>query len=463
MRLESAPGRLQVGRLRSTCAATSGGKNGEPIRTGPRQSGWPRLGPLSPVLVIGSGPGGATAAVELARRGVPVTLIEWGQAAPLSGTFLDMARIAALPGRSAFFSSDGSALFRGIGVGGTTLVNYATAFAPPLNRLAALGVDLAPALAEVRRELPAAPLPDGLVGPMARRVEAAAQALGLPWQRFDKLIDPTRCRSGCWRCSYGCPFGAKWSARNLVDQACAAGATLLTGCRVTRVLTGGPRVTGIEYLRGGRLERRYADTVILAAGGIGSPRLLATAGLAPLPGLFVDPVRAVMGCVPDLDGGAEVPMVGGLHRDDGLMLADMTLPKALYQAFAAQAGHFGKLLAHRRVLTLMVKIADARSGKLGRRWVNKPLGAGERERLRQGETLAGEILRHAGATEVFASRPFAAHPGGSAAIGEVVDANLETARRGLYVCDASVLPAPWGLPPTLTLVCLAKRLAARLA
>jgi choline dehydrogenase-like flavoprotein len=45
----------------------------------------------------------------------------------------------------------------------------------------------------------------------------------------------------------------------------------------------------------------------------------------------------------------------------------------------------------------------------------------------------------------------------------VVDSRLETATRGLFVCDASVLPAPWGLPPTLTLLCLAERLAAELA
>jgi choline dehydrogenase-like flavoprotein len=157
-------------------------------------------------------------------------------------------------------------------------------------------------------------------------------------------------------------------------------------------------------------------------------------------------------------------MAAGLHRmDDGLMLADMTLPKLLFQAFAAQAGHFGKLFGHAKTLTLMVKIPDTRSGRIGRRWVNKPLSSDDRERLNQGSSLAGDILRGAGASEIFASRPFAAHPGGTAAIGEVVDSRLETAIKGLHVCDASVLPTPWGLPPTLTLICLAKRLASQIA
>jgi choline dehydrogenase-like flavoprotein len=48
-------------------------------------------------------------------------------------------------------------------------------------------------------------------------------------------------------------------------------------------------------------------------------------------------------------------------------------------------------------------------------------------------------------------------------IGQLVDANLETAHRNLYVCDCSVIPEAWGLPPVLTIVGLGKRLARHLA
>jgi choline dehydrogenase-like flavoprotein len=48
---------------------------------------------------------------------------------------------------------------------------------------------------------------------------------------------------------------------------------------------------------------------------------------------------------------------------------------------------------------------------------------------------------------------------GTAKICEVVDANLKTRIDNLYVCDCSVMPEAWGLPPTLTLVALGKRLA----
>jgi choline dehydrogenase-like flavoprotein len=52
-----------------------------------------------------------------------------------------------------------------------------------------------------------------------------------------------------------------------------------------------------------------------------------------------------------------------------------------------------------------------------------------------------------------------AHPGGTAAIGEVVNKNLETRIKGLFVSDASVLPTSPGLPPIVTIVALAKRLS----
>ena len=56
-----------------------------------------------------------------------------------------------------------------------------------------------------------------------------------------------------------------------------------------------------------------------------------------------------------------------------------------------------------------------------------------------------------------------AHPGGTAAIGKVVDNNLQTKVDNLFVCDASVLPVAPGLPPILTITALAKRLAKTLA
>jgi choline dehydrogenase-like flavoprotein len=77
--------------------------------------------------------------------------------------------------------------------------------------------------------------------------------------------------------------------------------------------------------------------------------------------------------------------------------------------------------------------------------------------------LARKVLKEAGAHHIFKSWHFAAHPGGSVRIGHGVDRHLRTALSGLYVCDASVIPEPWGLPPTLTLLSLGKRLGTAIA
>ena len=412
-------------------------------------------------IVVGTGPGGASTGRELARNGARVLFLEQGDAAPIAGTLRQMAARAAVPGKGAFLHRDLSLLVRALTTGGTSTINFATAAPPPAALFAAHGIDLDPALQAWRAELPLLPLPDALVGPMAARVMDAARSLGHDWHKLDKMIRPSMCRSGCWRCVYGCPFGAKWSARELVDDAVKAGAVLQPRARVTRVLVREGRATGVEAMLDGTLHSWQAPLVVLAAGGIGSPRLLAASGLMDGPAAFFsDPVVAVMGSVDGLaDGGKEVPMAAGVHHaGDGIAYADLTLPQPMYQAFAAQAGRFDRLFAHAHTLSIMVKIRDEVGGRIGPRWVDKTLQPADRHKFEQGVGMARAVLERAGARHIFASHHFAAHPGGSVPIGARVGSDLQTAVNGLYVCDASVIPGPWGLPPTLTLLCLGRRL-----
>ncbi|MBK4737233.1 GMC family oxidoreductase N-terminal domain-containing protein [Noviherbaspirillum pedocola] len=418
---------------------------------------------LHDAIIVGTGPAGAMLARELARAGRRVLVLEQGGAAPLRGTLAQMAGMAAIPGRGAFFNADGSLLVRGITAGGSSAINFATAMAPPMALFDRYGVDLRPALAALQRELPLSPLPDELIGPMAMRIMAAARKRGHAWNKLPKMIHADLCRSGCWRCVYGCPFGAKWSARDPLDEAVRHGAQLLAHAGVRRVLIENGRATGVEYQAQGQLRQTRAPLVVLAAGGIGSPRILAASGLRIDARHFTDPVIAVMGSVDDIDGGAEVPMAAGMHLPDaGITLSDLTLPRTMYQAFALQVGRADRLLAHRNTLTIMVKIRDALGGRIGPRWVSKPLTPGDREKFAQGVAIARGILLEAGAKRIFQSWHFAAHPGGSVRIGDGVGSDLQTPVRNLYVCDASVIPGEWGLPPTLTLLCMAWRLGQHL-
>lgn len=421
--------------------------------------------PSYDAIIVGSGPGGATLARELSRQGKRILILEQGQAHPLTGRLWSMARIAAIPGRGAFVNRDFSLLVQGITTGGSSAINFATAMAPPTELFAPYGIKLEDELAALTQELQIAPLPDSLIGPMAKRLLESAQTLGLAWQKFDKLIRQEACRTACWRCLYGCPYGAKWTARDFLEQAQEAGATLITGASALRVEQQNKQATGVLYRHRGQTQVAHAHTVILAGGGIASPRLLAASGI-PVSSTrhFSDPVIAVMASVDDLDGGAEVPMAAGLHlAREGITLSDLTLPAAMYRAFALQVGRLDRWFAHQRTLSLMVKIRDDLGGHIGPRWVNKKLSEADKKRFKIGGDLARDILRQAGGKSMFQTWHFAAHPGGSVRIGDGVDSQLQTKLKQLYVCDASVIPVAWGLPPSLTIMCLAKRLAGHLA
>jgi choline dehydrogenase-like flavoprotein len=111
----------------------------------------------------------------------------------------------------------------------------------------------------------------------------------------------------------------------------------------------------------------------------------------------------------------------------------------------------------------MVKVRDELSGTVSDRGVaHKPLARLDRQRLRAGEDAARELLRATGAKSIHATQRVAVHPGGTARIGDVVDADLATTVEGLHVCDASVLPVAWGVPPTFTILALARRLGRHL-
>ena len=92
----------------------------------------------------------------------------------------------------------------------------------------------------------------------------------------------------------------------------------------------------------------------------------------------------------------------------------------------------------------------------------KMLGKPEKQKLKRGYERAKEILKNAGAKGIFKTGYLAAHPGGTVKVGDIVDSNLKTEYDNLYVCDCSVIPEAWGLPPTNTLIALGKRLSKHL-
>lgn len=416
-------------------------------------------------IVAGTGPGGATVARELSERNKKVLILERGDNWGIRGTSWQAALAAGIPGRSLLMTHNALAMIRGITTGGSSVFYYASAFDPPVEMLKSHGLDITTEVAEIREELPTAPLKDDLLGPGATRIMASARQLGYAWNKLPKFIYQEKCKRGCWRCNYGCPFGAKWNARHYIDRAVENGATLISRARVHKVLVEKNTAVGVAYRRRGTLKRAYAPKIILASGGIGSPVILRKSGIYNAGyDYFFDPLITVMGTVKNLEGGREIPMATGVHmEEEGYVMTDMTVPRIPYMLFAAQVFRFHKLFSHSNTLQIMIKAKDSLGGRVT--WnegVRKRLSDSDRQKLLKGYGRAKEILANAGARGIFKSWYVAAHPGGTVKVGDVVDANLQTQYDNLYVCDCSVIPEAWGLPPTFTLLALGKRLAKHL-
>ena len=112
---------------------------------------------------------------------------------------------------------------------------------------------------------------------------------------------------------------------------------------------------------------------------------------------------------------------------------------------------------------MLVEIDDDLSGSVGDDCrINKVLSQKDTEKLEKGRGIALKILENAGAKDIWFTNIAGVHPGGACKIGSVVDANLETKIKNLYVCDASVIPESGAIPPILTILSLAKRLSRHL-
>ena len=63
------------------------------------------------------------------------------------------------------------------------------------------------------------------------------------------------------------------------------------------------------------------------------------------------------------------------------------------------------------------------------------------------------------ADSIFVSRLRGTHPSATGRPGEMVDADLQTTVRNLYVSDASFFPEALGRPTVLTIISFGKRLS----
>ncbi len=390
------------------------------------------------VIVVGSGAGGATVARELAEEGIRVTLIEKGP------------EVAEKDAFRCYANTDSEVkVMRTICLGGTTVVSAGNGVRCLEEELNQKGVNLSRYLEETEHELGVTVLPDAFTGYGTGKIVAAAEALGFVVERMPKFINTEKCRSD-GRCTFGCPAGAKWSALRFIEAAKDDGARIITGMQVEEVMVKGGEVMGV---RSG--DKVFTDdTVVLSAGALETPLLLRRLGLPETSNsLFVDTFLTIGGVLKGIGFNEEITMNAAIKFDDFMIYPHFS--RHLVDAIAKK----GFDVSPRDILGLMVKIKDEAVGTVaGADKVEKGITNRDAMHLSEGASVAGAILTEAGVhpSSLVATPLRGAHPGGTARIGIAVDRYLETEVSGLYVADASVLPAVPGAPPILTIVALAK-------
>lgn len=416
-------------------------------------------------VVVGSGPGGATVARELARRGEDVLILEMGADHQPLGRWLTLFRMSDEHGNLA--TVEGDAFGRLVTVGGCSIAFCGTAVKPHAWLKDRYGVDLDPYIGDVAVEHQLAPLPDRLMGEGAKRIMAAAREEGFDWNPLPKFIDPEKCKLST-RCYCGCPNGAKWSARDYVDEAVEAGGRLRTRMKVEQVLSQNGRVTGVRGTGRNAPFVVDAETVVLAGNGMGTAMTMQASGFPTAGrGVFLDPIVTTYGAYDGKGSIKDIPMSCGTFDllDDGILMADAwdPWPFLLLGILKGAPRHIDRMLRYGRTLGILTKIRDGLDGSVGPNGaVSKRFSQEDHDRLRRAVGLAEGILRRAGCNPetIFTTPIMGANPSGTVRIGDLVDSNLKTEIDGLYVCDTSVIPEPDGLPPVLTLLGLGKRLVA---
>jgi len=307
----------------------------------------------SDVVIIGAGPSGAVAALELLRAGMSVTVLEQGDWVPADHfdgarpewELTQLRRWHPNPNvrsRPEDYPIDTAAsdvnplMFAG--VGGAALIYGAhwVRFMPSDFRVRTLdGVardwpfsydDLAPFYSYVEEAMgvsglsgnPAypdgapCPLPALPMGKVGRKAAEGMNRLGWHWWPGSNAI-PSRAYRGLQpcvlrgTCGTGCSDGAKATPdRTHWPEAQKLGVNLVTGARAAEIETDGKgRARAVVWIdRRGARHRARGSVVILCANGVGTPRLLLMSGLGNRSGLvgrrlMMHPYAGVMGTFED--------------------------------------------------------------------------------------------------------------------------------------------------------------------
>lgn len=323
-------------------------------------------GPISAsceALVVGSGPGGAVVAKELAEAGIDVILLEEGPPFGAADFRKDagaaMQRTLRGHGTRVAMGNAYMPTMQANALGGGSLINSAICARTPSfafetwRERTGIGLTreaLDPHYARVERFLGVGPTPQEALGQRNLRFKMGCDALGMSSEPTHRNV---RGCKGSSECFTGCPTGAKRSTDvSYVPAAIRAGARVYTSVRAEHLLHDGSIARGVRghvvepfTSREGHEVEIRAKIVVLAAGCMQTPVILLKSGLG---GRWVGnelqfhPGLAIMAVYEE----AIDPWVGATqgyhslhHLKEGLKLEVLWAPPAILATRLPGIGH----------------------------------------------------------------------------------------------------------------------------
>lgn len=425
------------------------------------------------IIVIGTGAGGATVAKDLSLKGKNVLILEKGinqspghyvsqmknKKIHLKNNLsnddkenyefltwpLDLTNIEHIGGTTP--SSIGNACFSCSGCYSNSIIQ----------QFENNNLDIFEELLEASEELNVNYFPKKLWGNSTRLMANACEDLGYIVEPMPKFINFEKCKL-CGKCVNGCSFDAKWDGTYFVNQAIKNGARLITGFNVCEVLYEDNRVIGVVGFNKNNEKITFkAKCVVIAAGALNTPIILKNSGLKHSGNqIFFDMFTTIGGYLKDANLKNELMM--GVKAEFGPYFLtphySMQLPSLIEEK--------GFNINDNDVMGIMLKFADTCIGNIDCEGnIEKTITDIDVDLIKEGYDKAVKILLNIGVEEksIVATSLKGAHPGGTAAIGNVVDNNFESEIKGLYIADSSVIPEAPGRPPILTIVAIAKKVA----